>query len=69
MKKFFKINIREMWLFLKVRAGYGIITFILTVIAVDMIKFSYWKFTLLFLPIDFLLGYWLNKYVFQKKKR
>ena len=66
---FFSINWKEMWLFIKVRIGYGISTFILTVLFVDVFKYSYWKFTLIGMPIELLCGYWLNKYVFQRHKK
>lgn len=69
LKTFFTVDIREMWLFLKVKLGYGISTFVLTVIFVDVVGMAYWKFTLIGLPVDFLLGYWLNKYVFQKTSK
>lgn len=67
LKSFFKVDLKEMWLFIKVRLGYGISTFIITLVFVDIVGMSYWKFTLISLPFDFLAGYFLNKYVFQKK--
>ena len=64
--KFIRDNFKEIIKYTKGRAIITGYSFILTFIFIDLMGWKYWIFAMWFIPLNFVVGYLINKRAFKK---
>ena len=61
-------NLKGIFLYGKARVVVTVYTNAIAYLFVDIFNISYWKFAVVFVPLQFILDYFINKFVFNKIK-
>ena len=69
LKNIFKFDFKELIRFGKGRLAMAIYGNATAFIIVDIFNFKYWQYMIVFLPINFIIAYLINKRVFNGLKK